>query len=267
VNKKPNRISHAGAYSAGSDSDQSAAPDSRSDSSPIPLTIQGTPATPPSRRQTLQWLLATIAATNIPSLAQEVGRTPTPQENAARVPERNTTKGYGTDPDLMAEHKPGAFWPLTLTPAQKKTATALADTIIPADHLGPAASQVGSVEMIDEWISAPYPDQLKDRPIVLEGLAWLETESTKRFNQPFPTLTTDQKHQICNDIAYTQTAKPDFKKPAEFFARFRWITAAAYYATPAGWDAIGYVGNVALPSFEGPPPEVLQKLGVTQTIP
>jgi len=26
------------------------------------------------------------------------------------------------------------------------------------------------------------------------------------------------------------------------------------------------VGNVALPSFDGPPPEVLQKLGVTQTV-
>jgi hypothetical protein len=220
----------------------------------------------PSRREAIQWVMSAVAASSLPTLAQEVGRTPTPQEEAARQPKPATDKGYGTDPDMMAEHKPGAFWPLTFTPAQKKTATALADTIIPADKLGPAASQVGSVEMIDEWISAPYPDQLKDRPIVLEGLAWLDAESAKRFDKPFPELSTQQKHQICDDIAYAETAKPEFKMPAEFFARFRWITAAAYYATPAGWDAIGYVGNVALASFDGPPPEVLQKLGVTQTV-
>ena len=41
---------------------------------------------------------------------------------------------------------------------------------------------------------------------------------------------------------------------------------AAAYATPAGWEAIGYVGNVALPKFDGPPAEVLAKLGVTQTV-
>jgi hypothetical protein len=42
--------------------------------------------------------------------------------------------------------------------------------------------------------------------------------------------------------------------------------AGAYYATPAGWKAIGYVGNTPLTSFDGPPAEVLEKLGVTQTV-
>ena len=232
----------------------------------VPVTVNGQRVGGMSRREAIQWVMSAVAASSLPALAQEVGRTPTPQEEAARQPKPTTDKGYGTDPDMMAEHRPGAFWPLSFTPAQKKTAGALADTIIPADKLGPAASQVGSVEMIDEWISAPYPDQLKDRPIVLEGLAWLEAESTRRFKKSFADLLTEQKHRICDDIAFIETATPQFKKAAEFFARFRWITAAAYYATPAGWDAIGYVGNVALASFDGPPPEVLEKLGVTQTV-
>jgi hypothetical protein len=166
----------------------------------------------------------------------------------------------------MTEHKPGDFWPLTLTPQQKKTAAALADTIIPRDGLGPAATEVGVVEMLDEWISAPYPDQQKDNPIILQGLAWIEVESQKRFSKSFPALTEFQKHSICDDIAYLPTAKPQFKEPAEFFTRFRSICASAYYATPKGWDAIGYVGNVALHTFEGPPEEVLKKLGVIQTV-
>ena len=55
--------------------------------------------------------------------------------------------------------------------------------ILPRDQLGPAASEVGVVEMIDEWVSAPYPQQQTDRPVVLEGLAWIEAESRKRFGK------------------------------------------------------------------------------------
>jgi len=147
---------------------------------PISMKING--IAQPSRRQAIQWVLGAVAASALPAgaLAQEVGRTVTPQENAARQNERNG-KGYGTDPDLLKIYKPGDFWPLTFSAEQKKTAAALADTIIPKDALGPAASEVGVPAMIDEWISAPYPDQQAHRPIVLEGLGWIDGEAKKRF--------------------------------------------------------------------------------------
>ena len=156
--------------------------------------------------------------------------------------------------------------PLTLSEAQRITAAALADVILPADQYGPAASTVGVVEMIDEWVSAPYPAQQADRPVVLDGLAWIEAEAMKRFNAEFADITDEQRRAICDDICYPPEAKPEFSDAASFFSRFRSLCASAYYATPAGWDAIGYVGNVALERFEGPPPEVLEKLGVTQTV-
>jgi Gluconate 2-dehydrogenase subunit 3 len=236
----------------------------------VPLNVKGVPPEGMSRRQAMQWVMAAVAASSmsssLPTAAQEVGRTVTPQEKAAEQPKPTTTKGYGTDPDLMAEYKPGAFWRLTFNADQKKTAAVLADLIIPRDRLGPAASEVGVVEMLDEWISAPYPEQQADRPIVLEGLAWLDTESGRRFGKAFTKLSDEQKKNICDDICFTETAAQRFKKAAEFFSRFRSICASAYYATPAGWEAIGYVGNVALGSFEGPPAEVLKRLGVTQTV-
>ena len=233
----------------------------------VPLTIDGARPAHPSRRQAIQWVLGAVAASTLPAqaLAQEVGRTVTPQENASRQPNPNG-KGYGADPDLLKTYKPGDLWPLTFTPSQKKTATALADTIIPKDALGPAASEVGVPEMIDEWISAPYPQQQADRAIILTGLAWLEAESARRFTKTFVELSSTQKKEICDDICHPPTAQPPFQKPATFFTNFRSLCAAAYYATPAGWEAIGYVGNVALPSFDGPPPEVLKKLDVTQTV-
>ena len=235
----------------------------------VDLTVNGQRRTPVSRREAIQWVMGTIAASSLSSRGaaqeqtpKEEGRNILSQEPAARVPDPDTSRGYGTDPKLVKAYKPGEIWPLTFTAAQKKTATALADTILPADQYGPAASEVGVVEMIDEWISAPYPEQKNDRPLILQGLEWVEQESATRFRKGFAELRAEQKRAICDDVCFQDMAKDRFRGPARFFARFRSLCASAYYATPAGWKAIGYVGNVALEKFEGPPPEVLKLLGV-----
>ena len=61
----------------------------------------------------------------------------------------------------MKVYAAGELWPLTLTKEQRATATALCDLIIPADDTSPAASSVGVVDFIDEWISAPYPEHAR----------------------------------------------------------------------------------------------------------
>jgi len=245
----------------------------------VDVTVNGLkPAKRPmSRRESMQWVLAAVAAGALPGCrsqggspqsggaAQEVRRNNVQQEEAAKQPDPDGV-GYGTDPVLAKNYKPGEVWPLTFTDAQKKAATALADTILPADQHGPAASAVGVVEMIDEWVSAPYPQQRDDRPVVLEGLKWIDAESKKRFEKPFADLDHKQREALCDDICFTKRASKEFAKAASFFSRFRDLCASAYYATPAGWKAIGYVGNVALERFDGPPQEVLDKLGVTQTV-
>jgi gluconate 2-dehydrogenase subunit 3-like protein len=241
---------------------------------PVDITVNGRRRAPVSRREAMQWVMGAIAASSMPaarglasqappqSAPKEEGRNIPSQEAAAKVPDPNTNKGYGTDPKLVKSYKPGAFWPLTLTAKEKKTAKALADTIFPADPYGPAASEVGVVEMLDEWVSAPYPEQKNDRPLIVTGLDWTEQESAKRFNKRFSDITDAQRRAICDDVCFPGKAQPRFKGPARFFARFRSICAGAYYATPAGWKAIGYVGNVPLEKFEGPPEEVLQLLGL-----
>ena len=242
--------------------------------STVPVTVNGLRRAPLSRREAMQWVLGAVAASSLPAAgfaqgpkdAQEEGRNIIPQEAAARVPDPVYPGGYGTDPKLVKSYKPGEVWPLTFTDAQKATTKALADTVLPADQYGPAASEVGVVEMIDEWVSAPYPDQKNDRPVILQGLEWVEQESAKRFNTKFAGLSAEQKGAILDDIAFAQQPDPRFRGPANFFRRFRSLCASAYYATPAGWKALGYVGNVALERFDGPPAEVLEKLGVTQTV-
>jgi hypothetical protein len=172
--------------------------------------------------------------------------------------------GYGTDPDLLKTYQPGELWPLTFNETQRRAATALCDTIIPADAKSPAASTVGVPDFIDEWISAPYPGHDKDRATVLDGLTWLDAEAQRRFggSSDFASLILSQRRAICDDICHAPNARPEFKKAAQFFGKFRDLTAGGFYSTPAGMKDLGYVGNVPLATFEGPPPEVLKQLGL-----
>lgn len=202
------------------------------------------------RRTALKWMMAAAAST---ALAPHLGR----GQAAAPV-----AKGYGTDPDLVRHYNPGELWPLTFTNEQRRTAAALCDVIIPADDRSPAASAVGVVDFIDEWISAPYPDQQRDRPVILAGLAWIDTESNKRFGRPFAGLGEAERHAICDDICYTPKAQPEFKEAARFFASYRNLTGGGFYSTPQGRQDVRYIGNMPLATFDGPPPEVLKQAGL-----
>jgi hypothetical protein len=207
------------------------------------------------RRTVLKWFAAVAAAAHLTEIGHGAQTNPLP-----------AAKGYGMDPDLSKFYQPGDFWPLTLTAAQRETLTTFGDLLFPADHLGPAASEVRVPDFLDEWVSAPYPVQQKDRDVILPGLQWLEDEAQKRFTKKFEALSEEQKRAIADDICLGANAKPEFKKAAAFFLKFRSLAASAYYGTEAGWKAIGYVGNTPLASFDGPPAEVLAKLGLEQTV-
>jgi len=202
------------------------------------------------RRTTIKWVLAASAA--VPLL----------QQRALAAKAALAARGYGTDPDLTKSYQPGELWPLTLTPAQRRAAAALCDVIIPADAESPSASAVGVVDFIDEWISAPYPAQQADRKTILWGLGWLDEEAKRRFKADFAALGESQKSAICDDICFVPKAKPQFADAANFFATYRDLTAGGFYTTPAGSNDLKYVGNVPLARFDGPPPEVLRKVGV-----
>jgi hypothetical protein len=204
------------------------------------------------RRSTLKWMLAASAA--IPLL----GRRGFSEDASTTVPAR----GYGTDPDLTKIYHPGDVWPLTLTPAQRRTAGALCDVIMPADDSSPSARSVGVVDFLDEWVSAPYPAQQADRPLILEGLLWMDAVATRRFATQFADLSESHQHAICDDICYEKTARPEFAAAARFFARYRDLTAGGYYSSPEGRKDLQYIGNVPLAKFSGPPPEVLRKVGL-----
>jgi len=155
-------------------------------------------------------------------------------------------KGYGTDPKLAKPEK--APWPRLLSDEELQAAAVLADFILPASGAAPAASALGIPDFIDEWVSAPYPDQKKDRPLIRDGLKALAKKSAAERPAAMAALRTSGD---------------------AFFKRFRHLTIGAYYTTEEGFKDIGYIGNIAREVDEGPSEAVkaaldaqLKKLGL-----
>ena len=208
------------------------------------------------RRQALRWIGAAAAAAAIFPHA-------TAQDKLQRPAAAPGGKRIGWDPVLNKAYAPGDLWPLTLTPKQRKAAASLTDLILPPDNPGDKQpSQLGVQDFIDEWISSPYDETAKDRPVITEGLDWLDAEAQRRFQKDFADLAEPQKCAIADDICGKTAVKKEFKPAQNFFNRFRYLAASGYYTTPQGWKDIGYVGNVPTVNFDGPTPEALKHLGL-----
>ena len=203
------------------------------------------------RRDAIKWMLSAVGSVALLD-----------HDAFAQPPTLAGGAGYGVDPKLLKSYKPGDLWPLALNATQRRTAAVLCDVIIPAEGGTPGASALHVHDFVNEWISAPYPAHQRDRVLIVDGLSWMDEESARRFGKPFHKIIMQQRHAICDDICYEPKAKPEFKTAAAFFRRYRDLTAGGFYTTPAGMKDLGYVGNVALPAFNGPPTEVKVRLRV-----
>jgi len=210
-------------------------------------------ATRLDRRQALSWLA--VAAVGLTA----TGRLPL---GAAEPADRPHGKRIGSDPVLNRTYVPGELWPLSFSPAQQAAAAALADLILPPETGGKKPSELGVPAFVDEWVSSYYDETLKDRPIILAGLTWLDAEANRRHGAVFAKLTLAQQAGIADDICGVTPVKKEHKPGQDFFKRFRHLAAGGYYTTPQGMRELGYVGNTPSANFDGPTPEALRHLGL-----
>jgi hypothetical protein len=191
-----------------------------------------------SRRTTIKWLAATMAAagpgcsTSGRFVGEEIPPAPNVEASLLGTATAPGNLGYGGDPDLL---NPTVPWPRTMTEAQLNATAALGDLILPADDLSPAASAIGVHEFIDEWVSAPYPDQRIDRVLILEGLEWLERQCRERFDTSFANAAPASQSELIEIIAHPENVDVELARQALFFGRFRYLAVGAYWRLPRAW--------------------------------
>lgn len=214
------------------------------------------------RRTTLAWLGA--AGVALPAVVR--AQSPNDRAEKPAAPGPHPVAGYGTDPALT-EPKP-APWPRLLTKPQLQAAALLCDFILPASKSAPSATALGVPDFIDEWVSAPYPQQAADRSVIVDGLVWVDEEAGRRFGKTLFEAAQADRSALLTTLT-VRPSDPALQAPHAFLRRFRSLTIGAYYTTKPGFKEIGYIGNVARFSDPGPSPAVkaaldaaLKKMGL-----
>jgi len=217
-----------------------------------------------SRRTTLKWLAATMGVAAVEGCGPE--RTTPEQDYAERMAKRKTLAPaqpvsgttYGYDPKQI---EPVLTWEKTMSEDQLNVAARLSDLILPADDRSPAASEVGVPDFIDEWVSAPYDNQQYDRERLFALFDWLEAEAHERFDTGFAGASEDQQKQVLDQIAWQGRVGENLDDMAESFRSFRHIAIGAFFASEAGVEDIGYLGNrPVIGPYPGPSPEAIEHL-------
>ncbi len=171
-----------------------------------------------------------------------------------------TAMGYGQDPNLIV--RASGPWPRILTQRQLSLLDVLSDIIVPRQGDAPSASEVGVSEVLDEWISAPYPRQQTHRTVLEPGLLWMDDESHRRYRKTFVELSESQQFAIVDDIAFAEQPTPQgLEAPKEFFSGLRLLVVGAFFTSPAGIKDLGYIGNTPISGdYPGPTAEALAHL-------
>jgi hypothetical protein len=147
----------------------------------------------------------------------------------------------------------------------------LVDYVIPRDERSGSATEAGVPAWMDAFLSDADTEDAQ-RARVRGGLAWLDAECRRRFPAPdgvgahFVAATDAQRRQVLDDIAYPKRARPEMGPGVAFFSAFRDMTASGFFSSQMGHEDLRYMGNVAVPVWDGCPPEATDRLGVSYDI-
>lgn len=200
------------------------------------------------RRTTLKWIGAVVLAANTELASPATKLVP-------------TARGYGGDPNLT---QPVVPWSRTLTKEQLLIIAGLCDVLLPDDGRSPAASAVGVHDFVDEWVSAPYPEQKEDRATILSGIDWVKTQTAQRTSQPFHQVPKALQIELFEKLGTLQKPDAGSGDVGAFLPRLRYIAIGAYYTSEAGIADLGHIGNKPMVGdYPGPTAEALEHLHQT----
>jgi hypothetical protein len=155
--------------------------------------------------------------------------------------------------DMHAQHDPsrqpsGNWTPKVFSVRQNETVVALTETIIPETDT-PGAKGAAVNEYIDQVLALA---KAEERQRFLDGLAWLDSRATNRYQKPFAALAAEQQVELLTPLTDAANASADDKPGVEFFQAARGMTIAGYYTSSVGiLQEIGEPETVVFFEFKG----------------
>ncbi|HVZ50132.1 MAG TPA: gluconate 2-dehydrogenase subunit 3 family protein [Gemmatimonadaceae bacterium] len=151
-----------------------------------------------------------------------------------------------------------AYTPQYFTPDEWKQVGVMADLIIPKDEKSGSATDAGVPQYMD-FFCVEYASS---HAWVRDALRWFDGFAYDSFHKAFNNCTDAERRQLFDQVAWPAKAKPELREGVNFFNRFRDFTAGGFFSSKMGVADIGYMGNHALASWNGCPPDALKHLGV-----
>lgn len=150
------------------------------------------------------------------------------------------------------------YAPDFFTAHEYETIHLLVDLILPADDRSGSATDAGVPAFIDFMMI----DQPARQVAMRGGLAWLDHQCRKRYDQVFKDCEEARQRAILDDIAWPEVAAPDMSPGVAFFNSLRDLTASGFWSSRMGVDDLQYMGNTFVQEWTGCPSDVLDAIGV-----
>jgi len=142
-----------------------------------------------------------------------------------------------------------AQWtPRLLSRDQNDTVVALTELIIPQTDT-PGAKAVNVNRFID-WVLSEAPPA--ERGTFLSGLAWMDAQSTSRYEHTFVSSTGEQQTALLTRLADETNDDREDATGVAFFQAIKAMTISGYYSTQVGLQQeLGDDGQLATGIFKG----------------
>lgn len=165
-------------------------------------------------------------------------------------------------PAAAAAGEGQAVVPAFFTAHEWATVRLLVDYVIPRDERSGSATDARVPEYMD-FLLAEKDASENSKLAMRGGLAWIDAECRRRFEQPFAGCTDAQRREVLDDVAFPARARPEHSQGVAFFNRFRDMTAAGFFSSEMGWKDLQYMGHTFVTDWQGCPQPALDRLGVS----
>ena len=135
-----------------------------------------------------------------------------------------------TTPTKKASLSTRASPPSSFLPHERATLKAVQLQLFPADGDGPSATDINALTYLEWALTDPDNKEDGDRAFIIEGISWLDTQSTATYQRPFIQLSHSQQHDLLDAFS--------IKKVQE-----NWMSLLVYYLLEALLLDPVYAGN------------------------